>query len=424
MFYYAQLNNKDIVISVFETPTEIIQDDLIRIETLDETLIGKWYNRTTGKFVDAPIHILADHSTDVVNYKDKDVWLNTVLDSKVEAENVYTKTEADNTFIKIGEGGADGKSAYELAVEAGFVGTLAQWLASLRGEKGDKGDKGERGLQGIQGVQGVQGIDGAQGDKGADGESCYQIAVRHGFSGTEEEFVASMKGIKGDKGDNGEKGEKGEQGIAGRDGRDGQQGLPGKDGTDFSEGGFVNGDMVINGDFAVNGIIRNNGSQAFYYNTSARSQTIGTNNALTTNITTSDSIVLNGNKANTANLLPRSTNTFDIGSSAMRYKTIYLVNNPSISSDERLKKNITELDNDTLLNFVKALNVVQYEYKNDDKQRIGVTAQNIIKADKTLSKYFVKLNDKGLYDVDITSLIFALIGAIQKLSDDISKLKN
>jgi hypothetical protein len=36
----------------------------------------------------------------------------------------------------------DGKSAYELAKEQGFVGTLVEWLASLKGLKGDKGDTG------------------------------------------------------------------------------------------------------------------------------------------------------------------------------------------------------------------------------------------------------------------------------------------
>lgn len=38
-----------------------------------------------------------------------------------------------------------GFSAYELAVENGFIGTEEQWLSSLRGEKGDKGDKGDDG---------------------------------------------------------------------------------------------------------------------------------------------------------------------------------------------------------------------------------------------------------------------------------------
>lgn len=38
--------------------------------------------------------------------------------------------------------GSDGLSAYELAVEAGFAGTLEDWLASLVGQKGDQGETG------------------------------------------------------------------------------------------------------------------------------------------------------------------------------------------------------------------------------------------------------------------------------------------
>lgn len=47
-----------------------------------------------------------------------------------------------------GEKGTDGKSAYELAVEQGFEGSKADFLASLKGEKGDKGDKGDKGADG------------------------------------------------------------------------------------------------------------------------------------------------------------------------------------------------------------------------------------------------------------------------------------
>lgn len=38
--------------------------------------------------------------------------------------------------------GTNGKSAYDIAVENGFVGTEDEWLASLKGEKGDAGDDG------------------------------------------------------------------------------------------------------------------------------------------------------------------------------------------------------------------------------------------------------------------------------------------
>lgn len=39
-----------------------------------------------------------------------------------------------------GEAGADGKSAYQIAVDNGFVGTETEWLASLKGPKGDQGE--------------------------------------------------------------------------------------------------------------------------------------------------------------------------------------------------------------------------------------------------------------------------------------------
>ena len=43
--------------------------------------------------------------------------------------------------------------------------------------------------------------------------SDYAIAVKNGFKGTEEEWLASLKGEKGDKGEKGEKGNKGDPGV-------------------------------------------------------------------------------------------------------------------------------------------------------------------------------------------------------------------
>ncbi|MBO4428369.1 MAG: hypothetical protein J5832_00295, partial [Clostridia bacterium] len=42
-----------------------------------------------------------------------------------------------------GKDGIDGKSAYELAVENGFNGTVEEWLSSLVGEKGSEGKDGK-----------------------------------------------------------------------------------------------------------------------------------------------------------------------------------------------------------------------------------------------------------------------------------------
>ena len=105
---------------------------------------------------------------------------------------------ADSRISAVG-GNGGGKSAYEIAVENGFDGTVEAWLDSLKGEKGDKGDDGERGPQGPKGEDG--GV-GPQGPKGEDGE----------------------RGPQGPKGDDGEKGEPGENGQDGEDGADGAAG--------------------------------------------------------------------------------------------------------------------------------------------------------------------------------------------------------
>ena len=51
-------------------------------------------------------------------------------------------------FVSKEEIAIDGKSAYEVAVEEGFVGTEVEWLASLKGKDGDIGPRGPMG-QGI-----------------------------------------------------------------------------------------------------------------------------------------------------------------------------------------------------------------------------------------------------------------------------------
>ena len=57
-------------------------------------------------------------------------------------------------------GGADGKSAYDIAVELGFAGTEEQWLLSLKGDRGDSGSQGEMGAAGYTPQKGIDYFDG------------------------------------------------------------------------------------------------------------------------------------------------------------------------------------------------------------------------------------------------------------------------
>ena len=102
-----------------------------------------------------------------------------------------------------GKTGADGKSAYQIAVDNGFSGDEKTWLESLVGKQGEQGIQGP---QGEQGPQGLQGETGPQGEKGDDGKSAYDIAKSEGFSGTTEEWLASLKGADGAPGKDGKDG--------------------------------------------------------------------------------------------------------------------------------------------------------------------------------------------------------------------------
>lgn len=131
-----------------------------------------------------------------------------------------------------GPKGDPGESAYEVAVANGFTGTEDQWLASLKGTPGSDGSDG------------VDGSPGTPGTPGNPGASAYSIAVANGFVGTEAAWIASLKGAKGDigaKGDKGDtgtgvKGDKGDTGDTGDTGPKGDKGDPGDTGPKGDKG--------------------------------------------------------------------------------------------------------------------------------------------------------------------------------------------
>mgnify|MGYP004510304939 CR=1 FL=1 len=154
----------------------------------------------------------------------------------------------DNAVPAMATVGADsGLSAYELAVQHGYDGTLEDWLQSLQGK------------------------------------SAYEIAVEHGYTGTEEEWIGRLNSLvadggtyvktasfnssgqliltlsdgttlnigggltsKGADGANGKDGTNGSNGANGKDGRDGKDGQNGKDGISVA-GVSVNedGELII-----------------------------------------------------------------------------------------------------------------------------------------------------------------------------------
>lgn len=69
--------------------------------------------------------------------------------------------------------------------------------------EGVAGPKGDPGPPGPQGETGLQGNPGPPGDQGPEGDSAYEVAVEHGFVGTANEWLASLVGTPGEDGDPG-----------------------------------------------------------------------------------------------------------------------------------------------------------------------------------------------------------------------------
>ena len=137
---------------------------------------------------------------------------------EISADNTITVGLPSTGSGVAGPRGEKGYSAYEVAVKNGYTGTEAEWLATLKGEKGDKGEPGTNGSDGKPGKDGVDGANGTDGKPGKDGLSAYELAAKNGFTGNESAWLASLKG---DKGDQGPKGDDGQNGVNGVDGKDG-----------------------------------------------------------------------------------------------------------------------------------------------------------------------------------------------------------
>ncbi|MDE6520418.1 MAG: hypothetical protein K2K91_08220, partial [Ruminococcus sp.] len=117
--------------------------------------------------------------------------------------DLYTQLLQKISEIQAGVNGKDGLSAYEIAVENGFIGTVSEWLESLKGSDGLPGKDGINGVDGKDGRNGVDGrdgrdgIDGQNGTDGENGLSAYDLAVQDGFDGTPAEWLSSLKGRNG-----------------------------------------------------------------------------------------------------------------------------------------------------------------------------------------------------------------------------------
>lgn len=133
-----------------------------------------------------------------------------------------------------------GESAYDIAVRVlKYTGTESEWIESLKPTQGNRGPQGTAGAPGPQGKQGTAGAPGVQGIQGPPGD----------FKNLTAAQKRELKGDPGEKGDKGDPGPTGPPGVVtnedgtqtitgpeGPPGQDGADGLDGLDGADGAEG--------------------------------------------------------------------------------------------------------------------------------------------------------------------------------------------
>ena len=135
-------------------------------------------------------------------------------------------------YMLSGKKGSDGKMTFEdltpeqkesLKGDPGAQGPPG--IQGIPGKDGLPGDPGRDGAPGRDGIPGKQGL------PGENGKSAYQIALENGFVGNEEAWLASLVGPTGPQGApgrNGSDGAQGPQGVPGEKGDPGVQGPAGK----------------------------------------------------------------------------------------------------------------------------------------------------------------------------------------------------
>lgn len=431
-YFYAVLDENDICINVVELEAESTDPFYIAIDSLDQSLIGQWYNRETQTFqVDVPFHVTAAHSTNEINVGTSDVSLTTKL--------TQLESAIGNAGSGSGEAGADGEDGgyYTPAVSAEGV---LSWTAS------------KEGMPTVTSVniKGAPGAAGAAGQDGADGTTVVVGTVTTGEAGTS----ASVQGVLNEETNTltlnftiprGEQGVQGETGDAASvdayTKTEVDTKLSGKADTSHTHDYAPSTHDHTTGDIsgltaALNGKADSSHTHSEYASSNhshsgtyapyshTHSEYFSTSGGTITGETNfSGGLVrLKGTQTlfNSGSMITLSSNNVQtmIAGSAIFSKVAI-----SVSSDERLKENIADVDAADCLNFIDALDVKTFNYKGNETPCIGVIAQQLEEASPELAKRLVTKDENGMLAVKTSDLVFPLIIAVQALSDYVKRLE-
>ena len=166
------------------------------------------------------------------NCENEETPENKDLNFNIELTQTNIGVDLNFSVLNIGSSPVAGKSAFEIAVENGFVGTEIEWLNSLRGNDGNDGQNGINGADGQNGTNGQDGKDFVFSDFTEAQLNALKVKgdpfTFQDLTPAQVLLIKGQDGQDGINGLNGANGTNGADGVNGQDGADGQDGLNGK----------------------------------------------------------------------------------------------------------------------------------------------------------------------------------------------------
>lgn len=139
--------NPDVVTFISDDIILIVKNNYINNEYLKDLPLPQNLQIVYDKLFDTYTQIKSDYDSGA--FDGKDGYSPTLDVTPIDNGNRITITDINGEKEIDVTNGIDGQSAYELAVKNGFEGSEQEWLESLKGEPGKKGDPGEKGDPGL-----------------------------------------------------------------------------------------------------------------------------------------------------------------------------------------------------------------------------------------------------------------------------------
>ena len=387
-WFYALIDQNNICIDVSDYGEEVDGPNYILVDSLDDSIIGMMWDAENEQWVEAPIHLQADLSTDNINVGTQDIWLTTKL-SNMDAATA----------------GKAGKAATYTADNFATAGHAHTGVYAPADHTHDNYASVSHAHSGVY----------ATADHGHDGYAASShthanyAATDHTHNYAATNHTHSAYAATNHTHD-----------YAASNHTHSGYASTSHSHSDYAASGHTHTSIPNNLD--ITGILRVKGQQAISMDTTALSTVLGTGNH-DTYIAGKSVVQINATTTKCSHLIPRTHNAHDLGGS-VRFRNVYLVNTPNVSSDERLKENIESVPSEKCLNFIDGINPVTYNYKQyPEEKRFGVIAQNVLAADPELANYIVETAPDEYLSVKPSDLVYALIGAVKELKAEVDALK-